>query len=210
VITLPSSAATAAAAPQIAWGDVPTWIAVAGAIAGAAGALGQLHAQRKEIARQARQLERQQASHIALTWCAATEVQIQPAPDPVPGAGHTVVIVSNNSSRPIRNVTCQIGRLDPLKVGSRDEDPPPDGPLDFSVFNTMDGTNFPMLRAGFKGGFLFEFIIPSDGASNPAAPVAQVAVQFIDDADLSWQIDENLHLQRLPPGRRRVLTRLHG
>jgi hypothetical protein len=30
-----------------------------------------------------------------------------------------------------------------------------------------------------------------------------VSVQFIDDADLSWQIDENLHLKRLPTSRHR-------
>jgi len=195
----------AVATHKIAWGDVPTWIAVVGAIVGAAGVLGQLHAQRKEIARQAWQLDRQQASHIALTWCAATEVQIQPAPDPVPGAGHTVVIVSNNSSRPIRNVTCQIepgppqgGRLDPqILQPEREGDP-----LHFTLARA--GTHSPLLfRAGSKYGFLFEFIIPPEDASNPATPVAQVSVRFTDDADLWWQIDENLHLKRLLPGRRR-------
>ena len=194
--------ATATDAHKIAWGGVPTWIAVIGAIVGAAAALGQLRAQRKEIARQAWQLDRQQASRIALTWCAATEVRIQAAPpDPVPGAGHTVVIVSNDSSRPIRDVSCHIepgppqgGRLDPQNL-----EPAPDGdPFDFTPARA--GTHSPLLfRAGSKYGFLFEFIIPREDASNPAA---RVSVRFIDDADLSWQIDENLRLKRLPAGRR--------
>jgi hypothetical protein len=51
-------------AHMVAWGDVPTWIAVIGALVGAGVALRQLRAQQREIARQTRILERQQADEV--------------------------------------------------------------------------------------------------------------------------------------------------
>lgn len=57
--------------------------------------------------------------------------------------------------------------------------------------NPWPGSEAKVIRAHDKFGFLFDTEFP-----NPSDEVA-CTVQFIDDADLSWTIDEDLHLKRM-------------
>jgi hypothetical protein len=104
---------------KIAWGDVPTWFAVIAASAAALVALRQLLSQQMVIAQQARQLDRQQADRVDFTWCGASQV-LNLSVSAIPKDVQAVLVVANNSRRPIRDVTCWIepgpshpGRLPP-------------------------------------------------------------------------------------------------
>jgi hypothetical protein len=53
-----------------------------------------------------------------------------------------------------------------------------------------DGTHIPLIRVGEAGGFVFE-------AQTAEHPKARIAARFTDDAGLHWQIDHDLHLEKL-------------
>ena len=57
--------------------------------------------------------------------------------------------------------------------------------------NPWPGSEAKAIRAHDKFGFLFDIKFP-----NPSDEIART-VQFIDDADLTWTIDEDLHLKRM-------------
>lgn len=61
--------ATSAAHSSVSLGDLPTWIAAVGGLAAAYVVLRQLAVQRADSIRQTRQLERQQANGVDVTWC---------------------------------------------------------------------------------------------------------------------------------------------
>jgi hypothetical protein len=90
---------------SVAWGDVPTWLAVSAAVIGAAVAL-QLNNQQKAIARQARALERQQADAVDFSWRPASPVEGAVADEAYKAV--YMAVVENGSHRPIRDVECYI------------------------------------------------------------------------------------------------------
>jgi hypothetical protein len=87
----------------IAWGDLPTWLAVAGAFLGGGAALRQLRLQRIAFADQTRLQERQQADAVDVSGRPfdGSEAKILPPGDHQPVHA---IIVTNGSSRPIREV----------------------------------------------------------------------------------------------------------
>ena len=101
--------------------------------------------------------------------------------------------VANNSRRPIRDISCRIqpepgdACKGPLRghVHSLRHAPSP------ARIDRSEGTHIPILRADVTGAFVF-------AADNEAHPKAQMTTRFTDDAGLYWQIDHDLHLERLP------------
>lgn len=184
--------------PQIAWGDIPTWALFVGAFVAALIALRQLRVQQVDSARQTRQLERQQANRVDFTWTQARGVLTLP---PLPGGSgaRAVAIVSNDSSRPIRAVTSQIrlgegGTLDPVKTGVVEKCTLTSA-HDWRMLDPQEGVRIPLIRPGFSYGFVFDFTIPDDDAKHPERRTAHPFTRFTDDADLSWEIDDDLHLK---------------
>jgi hypothetical protein len=184
VTTPPVLAATAAHHTQIALGDIPTWLLFLGASAAALIALRQLRTQQKDIARQARQLERQQADEVGFVL------------DSAAGTGRQkryVARVFNGSRRPIRNVVCHLepgpgqGRHLAAKVGEMVDWGLSHAPERRGTFVGHDGSLVELIRAGATFSFVF-------GAGE--YPDARASARFTDDAGLSWQIDHNLHLER--------------
>jgi hypothetical protein len=183
---------------RIAWGDVPTWIALGGAIAAAVAALIQLHLQREETARQTREfarrtrvLEREQADAVDFSWIPANPQQITiVTAHPLPAAARSVLCVNNKSRRPIRDVACRIntpdGQLDAEGVGPLDPGDPPQ-------ISSWVITRVPLIRAGVTFGFLFERAL--DAGLPPQN--MRLVMRFNDDAGLHWQIDQDLHLEKL-------------
>jgi hypothetical protein len=169
-------------AHHINWGDVPTWLAVVGAFIGTGVALRQLRGQQKDIARQTKQLERQQADKVEVLT-----VREQPQ----------LVHVINNSLRPIRDITACID------LGSGKD-------RCFATQvelwgTTPETTNFgPTLPREHLDAPSVEFIRPAVRATFTFAlppPIQRPGdhrwVYFTDDADLRWQIGPGLRLQPL-------------
>jgi hypothetical protein len=173
--------------PQIAWGDVATWALFVGAFAAALIALRQLRIQQNDSARQTRQLERQQADRIDHTWRQVRSVLIlSTSPLRLGTEDGAAVIVSNNSPRPIRDVTSRIELADgttlaAIMFGVTQEMDPPSG-YDYQLFNPRQGTRIPLIRPEFKYGFLFDFTIPDDDVTRPEERIAHPFVRFTDDA----------------------------
>jgi len=194
------------------WGDVPTWLlAVLAATAGWIG-FAQLGMLRNQIAEEARRnakrdelVNRQltEAEQRSLTYeRQQTEaVDIKPSYSMAkiagsdPPASHRVhgAEVSNESRRPIRNVACMI-EPDPGdtlqaadKVGLFGEFA--DGTRAFPA--PRQGSHISLLRAGKTAGFFF-------AADTKEHPKARLTVRLTDDAGLHWQIDPDLHLEKLP------------
>ena len=193
---------------NIALGDLPTWALFVGAFAAALIALRQLRIQQDDSARQTRQLERQQANYVDFSWWPAADVMILTnPPGPVTTAGRTVAVVENKSRRPISNVTCWIElekpprRLDAIMVGPIGE--PSDPGFQYNLHNPRPGKGHPLIRPGAKYGFLFEFELPKNDVIMIEPQTERTVLQFIDDADLTWQIDDNLRLERIKPPARR-------
>jgi hypothetical protein len=186
---------------HISLGDLPTWLLFVGAIVAAGIALRQLRIQQKDSARGVRQLERQQADKVNFAWCQAGSVLfITPGNELFHCDNRSAVtLVSNGSERPIRVVTSHIrlpdGRtLDPIKLGVVTEDPPSSGRT-YTMENPRHGAQAALIRPGFSYGFIFEFNIPDDDILHPERREAHPFTRFIDDADLEWEIDGDLHLK---------------
>jgi hypothetical protein len=89
------------------WGDVPTWLAVVGAFLGGGAALWQLRLQRIQLADQTRIQERRQADAVDVSAGAIDGAQTAVLP-PDKGEPVHMIVVTNGSHRPIREVTCKI------------------------------------------------------------------------------------------------------
>ena len=111
-----------------------------------------------------------------------------------------MVDVANRSPRPIRNVTGRIEaqpgaslqgaaladvyadlRPSPLTVPSA---------ATRALIDPPERPDIPLIRAGEIGALIF----PVGADRNPDA---RMAVRFTDDAGLHWQIDRDLHLEKL-------------
>jgi hypothetical protein len=188
---------------MFAWGDVPTWLAVGVGTVGGVAALRQLTLQRDQlrdqqavIAAQTRQLERQQADAVDLTWRPGEEVKAYTSKLKY-NPESTIVAVMNNSRRPIRNITARISEIGTNRI----VEPQQFGRLwinEMGVsssweFEPVTGGNAPVLAGGNNNvGFLFNFDLHPDWQKR-----ATLAIRFTDDAELHWQIDQELHLKRL-------------
>jgi hypothetical protein len=185
-----------------AWGDVPTWLLVAVGAVGGGAALRQLGLQRTQlrdqqevIRAQTQLLQRQQADQVDVATRLFDGVRVGAA-----GQIH-MVVVTNNSARPIREVACQIdaipaeasvrirhhvtlyGELVPLMpIGPEAQD---------EAFEVQErGDTMPVLRAGHKAGFVWD--VP-----NVLYPRIIPWARFTDDAGLHWEITADLHLKKL-------------
>ncbi len=100
-----------------------------------------------------------------------------------------MAVVGNGSGRPIRDVVC---RIKPHPVRGYDWEAavvaelagrPP-------FRNPRQAGQAPLIRAGQTFGFRFPFPFGDH-------PDARMKVRFTDDAGLHWQIDHDLHLEKL-------------
>jgi hypothetical protein len=108
--------------------------------------------------------------------------------------------VVNGSRRPIRNAACWIepepgGSLRAaVQVGLNFETEIPaalsrsPGPRKF--LDLSDGSHIPLIRASEEASFVFD-------ADTEEYPKARVTARFTDDAGLHWQVDPDLHLEKL-------------
>lgn len=206
--------------------DIRTWAGFVVVIVGAGAALWQLDMQRRQLAEQkdvlkdevernkkrdaliAGQLleleqraltyERLQAEEIDVRWSSIRRA----APGSSKDATRMVHMaeVVNSSRRPIRNVACRIepepgGSMQAaVQVGSGHAIGPAIavagsvGPRKF--LNLSDGSHILLMRTGEEVSFVFETGIEE-------YPKAQVTARFTDDAGLHWQINPDLHLEKL-------------
>jgi hypothetical protein len=204
----------------IAWGHVPTWLAVIVAAVGGGIALRQLRQQGNvikgevernkrrdelldgqlaELEQRGRIIERQQADAVDFSWRTGMGAAHGGSGEVERAEVHEAV-VANLSRRPIRNVTC---RIRPLPVQGYDwgavvvaelgEQPEGFRPAISSEawFDERRDDKVPLIRAGRK--FVFQFPIPSE-----SSPDAKMKARFTDDAQIHWQIDSDLHLEKLP------------
>jgi len=214
---------------QINLGDLPTWLGVVAASVAAYFVYGQLRSQQQqlngqqqEIARQAAALERQQPNKIDATlwgWDMPNPDFDPASPDFDPVNDYAdvatscwAVRVDNRSERPIREVVARIqespgagmthasgvityaGELEDLGHTERTR---PDRRMHWVRDNASEvwvpGDQLDFLRTGgFHAVFHFE-------VSMEEHPDPRMTVRFTDDAGLDWQIDHELHLQRLQP-----------
>jgi hypothetical protein len=187
---------------MVGWGDVPTWLLVIVGVIGGGAAFWQLRLQRIQlydqqqvIADQARTQERQQAEQVELSRRPAEPMRPDDEPQHV-----WMAVVDNRSPRPIRNVVCRIkpSPQTPGEHGGYEWEAeavaqlvPTAMPPGTEIFIGPDASGqVRVIPSGRKYGF--KFPIPTKGHE-----YAEFKVRFIDDADLLWEIDNDLHLQRL-------------
>jgi hypothetical protein len=201
------------------WGDIPTWIAVAVASIGGGIALSQLRQQQmviqgeiarnqkrddlvdgqlRELADRERSRHREQAELIDTAWH---------DPESVPGT--SVVLVINNSHRPVRNATCQ---LFPDESGD---------PVDPDYGMEMNLVRFPVeewvlpdkpavadktiesLRGGGRAGFVFL-------TTRADSPGGYAKVVFTDDATRIWALYSDLSLSPANPSSKPIAGQPHS
>jgi hypothetical protein len=202
------------------WGDVPTWVTAGTALAALVAAFlayraqsdaarkqaqqvdlqgRQLDLQAQVIADQIRLQERQQADQVDVAGRPTDGAQAAVLP-PDKGEPVHMVVVTNGSTRPIREVACKIevigadpsirhdkqadvyGLMMPYALG-------PAAQAETFVFGERTGT-IPVLRAGQKAAFVWSFTVA-------LYPRFSVWLRFTDDAGLHWEITTDLHLQKL-------------
>jgi hypothetical protein len=181
-------------------GDLPTWLAFVAAAVAAYFVYGQLKGQRAEIARQTRLLERQQADQIDVSL--HTDDAVPPASPQAKNEPNWTVYITNGSRRPIRDIMATIvpapgmdsaaatQRADIVTVTVRDSKVP-EASAHASTLLKINVEAIALLRAGAIAGLVFQYRLKE-------YPKPRFAVEFTDDAGLRWQIDSDLHLQRIP------------
>ena len=194
------------------WGDFPTWLAfIAAAVAGGV-ALTQLKAQQDQINAEAeRNIKRdqlldsqlQEAQQRALTNQRRQGEQVRLSGYPMRADGRAFAQIVNDSERPIRDVACRM-----MQEGK------PTLPTEFRVAVNLPGppgspqpdrTYFPAKAAEFdiaSGQYLSlnagkEIRISFAGDPMYAQSVKYV-IHFTDDADVRWQLDDDMRLTTAP------------
>ena len=172
------------------WGSAPEWGALIVAVVGGWIALAQLRQQQRVITKELRRsaaLEearlRDQAAAVDLAWSAESGRQ-------------TFVKVINNSRRPIRGLDCRIVSEEngglialPTRAGEMQEKKLRQGSNWVLPGNGVaPGEWCNVLRSGGLAGFLM---------LEPPGSGQRALVRFTDDAGLLWQLDNELHLERL-------------
>jgi hypothetical protein len=192
------------------WGDIPTWLAVVAASVAGWAAISQLADQRSEIRdeiarnrtrdqlmdRQLRELEdreqfrrREQAERIDMIW---GNLEIRPRT--------SLIVVINDSRRPIRELTCQVF---PDETGNPVQ---PDFAAEMYKHELPDAiwtmpdrpgdlpqpiSRLESLRAGSRAGFEVPVL-----RSN--FPGAYAKIEFSDDKHIRWRLFSDLSLSRTP------------
>lgn len=202
-----------------AWGDIPTWLAfIAASVAGSA-ALIQLSQQQRQITEEAARniqrdelvrtqlaeatermnaIRRQQAEQVIMTAFPISSVR--------DGDGRIGMCqVTNESGRPIRGIACRMliaGKLImPREFESGQElnpvfgTPGPGGglsylPADEGTFDLVTGGYFRLLA-----NQVIRVIFPADSDDTN---MVQYLVRFTDDAEVRWQLDNDMHLSSPP------------
>jgi len=206
-------------------GDLPTWGLFVGAVTAALIALRQLTIQQRDSAALNRQLIRQQANDVDMTWLDGAAVMVRSGEEDYAAVGKAVVLVVNGSKRPIRNVNCwlETRRAGGWSTVSGDPSCQPQardskarlmphlhGPVteERRLDHThaiepipLSGTGLapmPALRPGLTYGFVFD-MTPDDAAAVGAGfpLVSRPRVLFTDDADNMWRIDDDLRLREV-------------
>jgi hypothetical protein len=181
------------------WGDIPTWLAFLAASAAGVAALVQLARQQTQIHEEAErnvqrdalaqtQLAEANIRAIARQREQAEQIHVSQVASP---AGSTFIRVTNNSPRPIRDVTCKImSRVDDgaLALSTSYMRPDPVGAR--SMDNSVPGNRIPFIRPSWLARFIFQAVTTPDRLS---------VSWFADDADVRWQLDEDLHLVLADP-----------
>lgn len=189
------------------WGDVPAWLtAVVAFLALIAAGLAyrkqseqlrlqseQLRLQQTQLEDQTRVQEREQANQIDVDW-----QNIDPSTwlRQLLKRGANVdkmLVVANNSKRPIRSVKCKLqrsatsGGQEPRRLAdAASELRPSTAEHQEDTFKPGE-TILAVIKAGASGGFIWS-----------SADKPDFQVRFTDDADLHWEIDTDLHLEKLP------------
>jgi hypothetical protein len=189
------------------WANIRAWATLAVLVLGFTVAAYELNLQRRQFADQARRSiarddlldrqrrelqdreqlrQREQAEEINLTWTRD-------------GPGSFAQVI-NDSRRPIRDITCQIKPSTDSKPPVPAERAaemvcapritpgdawmmPPDG--------VPEGDYVPVIRGSRRAGFGFISIKPEQDGS-------RLLTRFTDDAGLHWELDNYLHLERIP------------
>ena len=158
-----------------------------------------LDKQIRESEQRARTFDRQQAEAIDLK--PGSTMRTVPGYAPNSLAKVHDADVANESRRPIRNVACRIeaspgsGLQEARLAGVYFTIPAMTLPSGAGrpagrALETAETPSIPLLRAGETGSFVFAVSTEQD-------PEAQVRLRFTDDAGVHWQIDHNLHLEKL-------------
>jgi hypothetical protein len=175
-----------------------SWLAVIGALVAAGAALWQLNLQRIQLTDQTRLQERKQANRIDVSATQIDGAQARVLPPDKDEPVH-MVVVTNNSKRPIRDVTCKArgqypdGTVTPQKLADNCGEM-----MIYGIGQSMreafspraGGASMVVLRADRAVGFVW-------GLPVLQYPAFQLWVRFTDDAGLHWEIDTVLHLQKL-------------
>ena len=161
----------------------------------------QLREQQKDIARQAAQLERQQANLVDVTPRVVNGAQagVLAAEDTL--SVHAVM-VTNGSGRPIRDVVATICTDHPSfkaspsrlnfahRIGEFVDAALAPGTTAEQLMTSENTDRLRVLPARRRGAMVFPF--NTRDYLNP-----KFTVRFTDDAGLNWQIDNDLHLTGL-------------
>lgn len=201
---------------MVAWGDAPTWLLVGlGGIGGGA-ALRQLSLQRQQlrdqqevIRSQAQILERQQANKIDVRAIPVDGADAGVLANDVKSEQVHMVVVGNGSDRPIREVVVRVaailgtdrsirherlanvyGEIVPYAAGVAGARLGGDWSMTDTFVFKANADTMPVLRSGHKAGFVWGFTLDRYPEIVPTA-------RFTDDAGLHWQINADLHLERL-------------
>jgi hypothetical protein len=151
-----------------------------------------LEAQLRDIRQRERIIERQQANEILLT--PTTFSGTVPGVAAYEGRKAHAGEIANKSERPIRDVSCRIERApgeglhEAVMTGQLVEMGMPPGAR--AVARQEAGSRLSLIRAGEAWMFIFRYDV--DGH-----PDATMTARFTDCAGLYWQIDHDLHLEKL-------------
>jgi hypothetical protein len=147
----------------------------------------QLDQQQRDLLHRERLLERQQAN--------AVDFAVWPSEN-LPGKPpFCLALVTNSSDRPIRDVRCRIDMQDPNEkhlmtwIGYQTAYDKQSPKLGTWYRPEHRDTPFAMMRGRIYG---FEFDL-----HNRHDRHWKISVRFTDDAGLHWQIDSELHLEKL-------------
>ena len=149
-----------------------------------------------QLADQTRVQERDQANRVDVVW-----QHIDPSAlllgDEFANVDSMLVIV-NNSKRPVRRAACKIQQTpiglspQPKRLADRGGELRPYPPSrSQDTFIWVGDSTVPVIKAGARGGFIWLSVEGSD------ANFFRFWVRFTDDAGLDWEIDTNLHLEKL-------------
>jgi hypothetical protein len=187
------------------WGDVPAWVTVVVAfLALIAAGLAyltqskQLRLQQTQLKDQTRVQEREQANQIDVDWQnldpSAWLRQSWKA-----GANiDKMLVVADNSKRPIHSVACKLqrsatsGDQEPRRLADAVSELGPSTPEHQEATFKPGGPSLAVIKAGASGGFIWS------SGDMPDSQGSQFWVRFTDDAGLHWEIDTDLHLEKLP------------